>query len=189
MAQEKNNNSGLSNFITKLQDIWGKVDMLVLYIGALMLVVCVSSIVYGMFSREVLGKAAAWTYELGGYAIVYCTFACMPYLLWKKGHVIIDLFLGKMSHTQKRIHSVIILVVSMVCSAFMVWFGTGMVVNYFANNIVMMSTVPWPRGFLYLPIPVTFFVSLVQMFISLLEVIFQNDTIFPEDEIPTAPGQ
>ena len=123
-----------------------------------MLVVAVAllvfDVVWGVFSRYVMGGQTKWTEELARFLLVWVSLLGGAVAFGTKGHLGVDYFVGKFHPDTQRLVAVFshLVVLFFACAIFL--YGGGRVV---ADALAMEQTTPalgWKMGHVYLALPI-----------------------------------
>ena len=130
-------------------------------IAAAILLVLLLAVCFATLSRYLFNKPFGELIDLSSYALVFVSFLGAPWLMARRGHVQIDLFMTRVApRTQKRwsagVHFAMI-----VIALVMAYVGMSITINYLINHRVMQDVMETPQWILLLPIPVgAFFLAL-----------------------------
>lgn len=123
---------------------------------ALLLAVCFATI-----SRYTVNKPFAELIDLSSYALVLVAFLGAPWLMGKRGHVQIDLFISRVSPKAQKYWNAGANFAMVVIALVLAYVGMSITINYLINGRVMQDVMETPQWILLLPIPVgSFFLAL-----------------------------
>ena len=123
-----------------------------------MLIVAVTllvfDVVWGVFSRYVMGEQTKWTEELARFLLVWVSLLGGAVAFGTKGHLGVDYFTGKFHPEMQKLMAIAahVTVLFFACSIFL--YGGGRVV---ADALAMEQTTPalgWKMGHVYLALPI-----------------------------------
>jgi len=130
-------------------------------LGVLLLAVCFATI-----SRYTVNKPFAELIDLSSYALVWVAFLGAPWLMSRRGHVQIDLFISRVSPKAQRYWNAAANFAMVVIAMVMAYVGMVITVDYLINDRVMQDVMETPQWILLLPIPVGAFFLAVQSLLN-----------------------
>jgi TRAP-type C4-dicarboxylate transport system permease small subunit len=114
----------------------------------------VLDVVWGVFSRYVMGEPSKWTEELARFLLVWVTLLGGAVAFGTKGHLGVDFFVLKFHPDARKIMSVFVhLVVLFFAGAIFVYGGARVVADALAME-QMTPALGWKMGHVYLALPV-----------------------------------
>ena len=123
-----------------------------------MLIVAVSllvfDVVWGVFSRHVMGEQTKWTEELARFLLVWVSLLGGAVAFGTKGHLGVDYFTGKFHPDAQKLMAVAAHLVVLFFAGAIFLYGGGRVV---ADALAMEQTTPalgWKMGHVYLALPI-----------------------------------
>ena len=142
-----------------------------LLIGAICLL-----IVYDVIARNLGWQPPDSTVALTEYALLYFTMAAGPWLVRRRGHIVVEVFYARFSPGMRRVLSVAILLLCAAVSAIIAVLAALLAIEAFARGEVEIRSLDAPRWILFLPIGVGF--ALISLeFVRLLII---GGSVFPE---------
>lgn len=138
----------------------------------------VFDVVWGVFTRYVMGEQAKWTEELARFLLIWVTLLGGAVAFGTKGHLGVDFFVGKFHpDAQKLMAAVCQLIIFFFAASIFVYGGSRIVVDALA----MEQTTPalgWKMGHVYLALPI----AGVFMVIYTIENLIETLTALPEGD-------
>ena len=122
----------------------------VLIVAVLLLVV---DVVWGVFTRYVMGEQAKWTEELARFLLVWVTLLGGAVAFGTKGHLGVDFFVGKFHPEAQKLMSVVVHGIVLFFAGAVFLYGGGRMV---ADALAMEQMTPalgWKMGYVYLALP------------------------------------
>lgn len=147
------------------------VEKFLLFISCLSLVLIFATVLYGIFSREVLNKSILWTNDFASYLIVYLTFLAAPWILKQGAHVSVDFLSAHLKGLSRKINQLVIALVSGTACAIFFWFSLHVTITLYQRGTVMMENIPWPKFALIAPIPVGTFFLVIRFILIIVQVL------------------
>lgn len=123
--------------------------MLIVAVGLL-----VVDVVWGVFTRYVLGEQAKWTEELARFILVWVALLGGAVAFGTKGHLGVDYFVGKLDPTARKLAAVIVHGIVLFFATSIFLYGGSRVV---ADALAMEQMTPalgWKMGHVYLALPI-----------------------------------
>tara|TARA_B110001469_G_scaffold55995_1_gene53947 strand:+ start:1197 stop:1733 length:537 start_codon:yes stop_codon:yes gene_type:complete len=123
--------------------------VLIVAVGLLVL-----DVVWGVFTRYVMGEQAKWTEELARFLLVWVTLLGGAVAFGTKGHLGVDFFVLKFHPDARKIMTVFVHLVVLFFAGAIFLYGGGRVV---ADALAMEQMTPalgWKMGHVYLALPV-----------------------------------
>jgi TRAP-type C4-dicarboxylate transport system permease small subunit len=121
-------------------------------IVAVALLVC--DVVWGVFTRYIMGEQAKWTEELARFLLVWVALLGGAVAFGTKGHLGVDFFVGKFHPDARKLMAVVGHLVVLFFAGAIFLYGGGRVV---ADALAMEQTTPalgWKMGHVYLALPI-----------------------------------
>jgi len=134
--------------------------------------VLVFDVVWGVFSRYVMGGQTKWTEELARFLLVWVSLLGGAVAFGTKGHLGVDYFVGKFHPDAQRLLAIAahLVVLFFACAIFL--YGGGRVV---ADTLAMEQTTPalgWQMGYVYLALPISGIFMVLYTIENLIETLF-----------------
>ena len=152
--------------------------MLIFSVGALVL-----DVVWGVFTRYVMGEQAKWTEELARFLLVWVSLLGGALAFSTKGHLGVDYFVGKLYCDARKLITLIshLIVLLFSVSIFLRWLlHCCRILKTRAND----SALGWKMGYVYLALPISGFFMLLFTLENLYETI-----VTPADQLHEAGGE
>jgi C4-dicarboxylate transporter DctQ subunit len=122
-----------------------------------MLIMC-----YEVVMRYFLNKPTLWVTEISGICVLYVTFFSAAWLLRKKRHVAMDLFLGMLRPRPKALLNVWNSIIGAFVSLYLVWYGALVTLRCLQGGYATEGLLQIPRAIILVVIPLGGFLLLVQ---------------------------
>ena len=133
----------LKKWMTKALDA-----VLIVAVGLLVL-----DVVWGVFTRYVMGEQAKWTEELARFLLVWVALLGGAVAFGTKGHLGVDYFVGKFHPSTRKLMAVFShLIVLFFAGAVFLYGGSRVVVDALAME-QMPPALGWKMGYVYLALP------------------------------------
>lgn len=118
-------------------------------------------VLWGVFSRYVLGAQSRWTEELAIYLLVWISLLGAAVTYGEKGHLGVDYFVGKLHPAAQRVAAFAVDLAVLVFAAFALVYGGYVLVARTLEADQMSPALGVPMGYLYLSAPISgvFFVT------------------------------
>lgn len=130
-------------------------------VAAVILLVLLVAVCFATISRYTVNKPFAELIDLSSYALVFVAFLGAPWLMRKRGHVQIDLFISRVSPKAQKYWSAGANFAMVVIAIVLAYVAMSITINYLVNGRVMQDVMETPQWILLLPIPVgSFFLAL-----------------------------
>lgn len=134
----------LKRWMTRALDV-------VLIVAVVLLVV---DVVWGVFTRYVLGEQAKWTEELARFLLVWVSLLGGAVAFGTKGHLGVDYFVGKFHPEMQKVMAVVSHGVVLFFAVSIFVYGGGRVVADALTMEQMTPALGWKMGHVYLALPV-----------------------------------
>ncbi len=123
----------------------------------LLLAVCFSTL-----TRALFNEPFAFLIDYATYALLYIAFLGSPWLLSKRGHINIDMFINKASPNARRIWQVILDLALMFTCAVLFVIGFQITRTNFVNHVTISDFLYTPQWILMICVPVGSFFTAVE---------------------------
>lgn len=139
----------------------------------LVFVVC-----WQVFTRQVLHDSAPWTSEAATVSLVVFAMIAVAYVYSERGHIAVEMFIGKLPLAGQRITAVIIeLIVMFFTVLVFIWGGIRVSENAWGQSL---SILPFTVGQVYLVLPIAGVLILLYSLIHTVRVIAGIEAPLPE---------
>lgn len=131
----------------------------------------VLDVVWGVFTRYVMGEQSPWTEELARFLLVWVSLLGGAVAFGTKGHLGVDYFVGKFHPDARKLMAVISHLVVLVFAGAIFLFGGARVVS---DALVMEQMTPalgWKMGHVYLALPIAGFFMVLYTLENLVETL------------------
>ncbi len=114
----------------------------------------VADVVWGVFTRYVMGGQAKWTEELARFLLIWISLLGGAVAFGTKGHLGVDFFVGKLHPDARKLMALAVHLVVLVFAGAIFVYGGGRLV---ADALAMEQMTPalgWKMGHVYLALPI-----------------------------------
>ena len=153
--------------------------MLILSVGALVL-----DVVWGVFTRYVMGEQAKWTEELARFLLVWVSLLGGALAFGTKGHLGVDYFVGKLHCDARKLMTIFSHFVVLLFSISIFLYGGTYIVVESLKLEQMTPALGWKMGYVYLALPISGFFMLLFTLENLYEAIMT-----PADQLHEPEGE
>lgn len=112
-------------------------------------------VLWGVFSRFVLGSQTRWTEELAIYLLIWISLLGASLTYGERGHLGVDYFVHKLDPKAQLLAAIVVEVAVLVFSLFGLVYGGWMLVSKTLAAGQVSPTLGWPMGYVYLAAPVS----------------------------------
>jgi TRAP-type C4-dicarboxylate transport system permease small subunit len=142
-----------STILTKLANRLTRALEWVLILGVAALTL---DVLWGVFSRYILGNQSTWTEPLATTLLVWVSLLGGALAYGERAHLGVDYLVGKLHPDAQRLASVFIqLLVFCFALAVMVWGGCNLVLERLDSGQVVQGLFGLPRGYVYASVPIS----------------------------------
>jgi TRAP-type C4-dicarboxylate transport system permease small subunit len=115
----------------------------------------VLDVVWGVFTRKVIGEQAKWTEELARFLLIWVTMLGGAVAFGRKGHLGVDYLVGKFDPEVRKLMAMIVhLIVLFFAVSVFIYGGWQVVRDSFAVE-QMTPALGWKMGYVYMALPVS----------------------------------
>ena len=112
-------------------------------------------VLWGVFSRYVLGGQSRWTEEVATYLLVWISLLGAALTYEEQGHLGVDYFVNKLDPAARRLAAIIVEVVVLVFSVGALTIGGWILVSRTLADGQLTPALEWEKGYLYLAAPIS----------------------------------
>ena len=112
-------------------------------------------VLWGVFSRFILGSQTRWTEELAIYLLIWISLLGASLTYGERGHLGVDYFVQKLDPKAQLLAAILVEVAVLLFSMFGLVYGGWMLVSKTLAAGQVSPTLGWPMGFVYLAAPVS----------------------------------
>ncbi|MEX0331159.1 MAG: TRAP transporter small permease [Puniceicoccaceae bacterium] len=112
-------------------------------------------VLWGVFSRFILGSQTRWTEELAIYLLIWISLLGASLTYGERGHLGVDYFVQKLEKKAQFLASIVVELMVLLFSVFGLLYGGWMLVSKTLAAGQVSPTLGWPMGFIYLAAPVS----------------------------------
>jgi TRAP-type C4-dicarboxylate transport system permease small subunit len=146
----------------------------VLIVSVTLLVI---DVVWGVFSRYVIGEQTKWTEELARFLLIWVSLLGGAVAFGTKGHLGVDYFVGKFDPDTQKITAIFVHLMVLFFAAAVFVFGGGRIV---ADALAMEQMTPalgWKMGYVYLALPISGVFMILYTLENLVETICKKEEV------------
>ena len=137
----------LGKSLDRIEDIFA-------FLGGVLLVVAVFSVVFQVLARYFFGLSFIWINEVNEYILLYVPFLGAAWLLRHNGHVTVDLLVRVLPPRIKKASNILVAALGIIISAVLLWYGTSVTIEAYARGTVSTTSTQLPLVYLLVVIPV-----------------------------------
>lgn len=133
-------------------------DLLVKGLSLLLIVAFASltlDVLWGVFSRYILGAQSRWTEEIATYLLVWISLLGAALTYEEKGHLGVDYFVGKLDPAAQRLAALVVELVVLLFSIGGLLVGGWILVTRTLDAGQLSPALGWKVGYLYLAAPIS----------------------------------
>jgi len=153
--------------------------LLILAVGAL-----VFDVVWGVFTRYVMGEQAKWTEELARFLLIWVSLLGGAVAFGTKGHLGVDYFVNKFHCDARKLMSVFTHCIVLFFAGSIFLYGGCYIVNEALTLEQMTPALGWKMGYVYLAAPISGFFMVLFTLENLYEIV-----VTPAAELHEADGE
>lgn len=135
----------LRNFLVKSLEIF-----LILAFAGLTL-----DVLWGVFSRYVMGAQTRWTEELAIYLLIWISLLGASLTYEEQGHLGVDYFVGKLHPDAQKLGAIFVELVVLFFAGFGLLYGGWRLVSETLIAGQMTPALGWQKGYLYMAVPIS----------------------------------
>jgi TRAP-type C4-dicarboxylate transport system permease small subunit len=137
----------------------------------------VFDVVWGVFTRYVMGEQAKWTEELARFLLVWVALLGGAVAFGTKGHLGVDYFVEKFDPTAQKMMAIMVhLIVLFFAVSVFVYGGSHIVSDALAME-QMTPALGWKMGHVYLALPIAGVFMVIYTLENLIETIAANEEV------------
>lgn len=114
----------------------------------------VFDVVWGVFSRYVLGEQTKWTEELARFLLVWVAMLGGAVAFGTRGHLGVDYFVGKFHPETRKLMAIVAHIIVLFFSGAIFLYGGSRVVYDALAMEQMTPALGWKMGYVYLALPI-----------------------------------
>lgn len=125
--------------------------------GALIIAVTllVLDVIWGVFTRYVMGEQANWTEELARFLLIWVSLLGGAVAFGLKSHLGVDYFVGKLHPDAQKLMAIFVHLVVLFFGISILIYGGGRVVADAFSAQQMTPALGWEMGYVYLALPIS----------------------------------
>ena len=114
-----------------------------------------TDVLWGVFSRYVLGAQSRWTEELAIYLLVWISLLGAAVTYGEKGHLGVDYFVGKFDPAAQKVAAIAVELLTLIFAGFALVYGGYVLVARTLEADQMSPALGVPMGYLYMAAPLS----------------------------------
>ncbi len=135
----------LRNFLVKSLEVF-----LILAFTALTL-----DVLWGVFSRFVLGAQSRWTEVLAIYLLIWISLLGASLTYEEQGHLGVDYFVGKLHPDAQKVGAIFVEMVVLFFEGFVLLYGGWRLVSETLAAGQLTPALGWQKGYMYMAVPIS----------------------------------
>ncbi len=139
----------------------GTVDLLAV-LGSAILIAVTLIVIYEVVMRYFLNRPSIWVTIYAAYSLAFITFLCTAWVLKREGHVKIDLLLMRLNPRTRAMFNVVTSILGAIVCSIVAWYSAKAAWNAAQIGYKAPTELLTPMWILVCPIPVAFFLLLIQ---------------------------
>ena len=136
-------------------------------------------VLWGVFSRYVLGFQSVWTEELAVNLLIWVSLLGAALTYEEKGHLGVDYFVGKLHPDAQKLSAIFVELVVLFLAGFGLLFGGWWLVSETLASGQVTPALGWQKGYLYTAAPISGIFFILFSVEHLLDIVWGN-RIFTE---------
>jgi TRAP-type C4-dicarboxylate transport system permease small subunit len=142
----------------------------------------VIDVVWGVFSRYVMGEQAKWTEELARFLLIWVSLLGGAVAFGTKGHLGVDFFVGKFHPEAQKLTAVVVHLIVLFFAGAVFLIGGGRIVSDALAMEQMTPALGWKMGHVYLALPISGVFMILFTIENLIETLMTPASELVEEE-------
>lgn len=134
---------------------WDSLVRVLEWITIMFFAALVFVVLWGVFSRYVIGYQSRWTEELAIYLLVWVSLLGAALMFREKGHLGVDYLVGKFDPAAQRAAAVFVELVVLIFALLVLVYGGWTLVQATLSRGQVTPAMNWKIGYLYSIVPLT----------------------------------
>jgi TRAP-type C4-dicarboxylate transport system permease small subunit len=118
-------------------------------------VLLTADVLWGVFSRYVIGHQSRWTEEVAVYLLVWVSLLGATLMYRDRGHLGVDYFVGKLHPDAQRLAAIVAELAVILFAAFALVYGGSVLVLRTLSTGQVTPALGWQVGYLYSVVPLS----------------------------------
>ncbi len=131
-------------------------------------------VLWGVFSRYVLGAQSVWTEELAINMLIWVSLLGAALTYEEKGHLGVDYFVGKLHPDAQKVGAVVVELVVLFFAGFGLLYGGWLLVSETLAAGQVTPALGWQKGYLYTAAPISGLFFVIFSLEHLYEILTQS---------------
>lgn len=148
----------------------------------------VFDVVWGVFTRYVMGEQAKWSEELARFLLIWVSLLGGAVAFGVKGHLGVDYFVGLFAPETRKLMAVVVHLIVLFFASFVFIYGGFRVVS---ATLAMGQTTPaldWKMGYVYMALPISGIFMVIYTIENLIETLAAPASEMQESESAAEVG-
>lgn len=141
-------------------------------------------VLWGVFSRYVLGAQTRWTEELAIYLLIWISLLGASLTYGARGHLGVDYFVGKLDPKARRLSAFFVELFVLLFAGFGLLYGGWVLVTKTLAAGQVAPTLGWQMGYVYLAAPVSGVFFVLFAIEHLLDLFTGSEPVSTPEEPP-----
>ena len=147
-------------------------------LGGLVLTAIFLAIVYDVTVRTIGIPSPLWTVTLAEYGLLYSTLLATPWVLRRKSHVFITIFISRLSGRPRIWAERLVYVAGIAICSLLAYYSFSVVVSEYIRGFEDIRSFAMPGWIVTAPVPLAFFLLAIEF----ARFLFGSDSMLAEDE-------
>ena len=147
-------------------------------LGGLVLTAIFLAIVYDVTVRTIGIPSPLWTVTLAEYGLLYSTLLATPWVLRRKSHVFITIFISRLSGRPRIWAERLVYVAGIGICSLLAYYSFSVVVSEYIRGFEDIRSFAMPGWIVTAPVPLAFFLLAIEF----ARYLFGSDSMLSEDE-------
>lgn len=144
--------------------VFSRINLALAILAAIALFAVTMMIFVEVSWRFLGGRSQIWVTEIGEYSLLFITFLAAPYLLERKSHVTVDIFLNSLSFGPARILATAVALLGLALCLLLAGLGMALVLDQYASGLRRVTVLAPQSWYITLVYPVGMGLMAVQFF-------------------------
>ena len=140
-------------------------------LAGLIIIFVTLSIGYSILSRATGLPSAIWVVQFNEYALLWMTFLGTAWLLSRKKHISVHIFLQRLNEKNKKIFTAVHALMGTVLCGVLCWFTAFTTIEKIGRNVIDVQAVDVPIGYVLIVIPLGFMLLFLQFVRNLVDAV------------------
>jgi TRAP-type C4-dicarboxylate transport system permease small subunit len=129
-------------------------DRLLSWMVILAMAALTADVLWGVFSRYILGAQSLWTDELATTLMIWASMLGAALVYGERGHLGVDYFVGKLDPAAQNLVTIAVHVLVFAFAAGVMVYGGAVMVERTLDAGQVLPALGWKKGYTYLSVPI-----------------------------------